>query len=141
MQGQVKLFKITSKKFPDKEWDSINHFYSHHEDRQIVKDEKKYRKDSNFKYSEFIKATGYINRPILSKDKKTIVKLIVADQRIHEYTHKNYDQPHIDKGILEIKEIFSIDVKLTKLNQLVDFLEKFLDTSDDEWEKFLQQIK
>ena len=44
MQGQIKIFKITSKKFPDKEWDSVNHFTNFNDDRQIIKKNAKYKK-------------------------------------------------------------------------------------------------
>lgn len=139
MQGQIKVFRITSKKFPDKQWDSIEHFHNYHDDRQIIKNEKKYRKDSGFRYNEIGKQEIHIKRSVLLHDRKTVIKLIIADQRIHKYNHKSYDQPHIDKGILHIEELLSLDIGFDKLEAITRFLlENF---EKEEWKKILQQIK
>ena len=45
MQGKVKIFKLTSKQFPDKVWDTPNHFVFTTESRQVAKDDKKFQSE------------------------------------------------------------------------------------------------
>lgn len=139
MQGQIKIIKITSKKFPDKEWDSVNHFINFNDDRQIVRNEPKHRKNSNLEYQKIMRNSGYFTKLFLDDSKKNIIKVEIGDSRIIAYHNSVYDQPHIEKGILEIKEQFSLDLKLDKLKKLTDFLNENF-TEDEEWKNFLQHI-
>lgn len=140
MQGQIKIVKITSKKFPDKKWDSVNHFTNFNDDRQIVKSMPKHIKNSNLRYREIIENIGIFTTTILDNSKKYIIRLEIGDSRIIAYHDSIYDQPHVEKGILEIKEIFSLDLELDKIKKLIDFLDKNFNEEDKEWKNFLQHI-
>jgi len=140
MQGQIKIVKITSKKFPDKKWDSVSHFENFNDDRQIVKSMPKHIKNSNLRYREIIENIGIFTTQILDNSKKYLIRLEIGDSRIIACHNSIYDQPHVEKGILEIKEILSLDLELDKIKKLVDFLNKNFHNGYIEWKNFLQKI-
>jgi len=139
MQGQIKIVKITSKKFPEKEWDSVENFSNYHDDRQIVKNEKKARKTSSIRYNELIKNLGYFTKTFVSDNKKYIIKLEIADSRIHDYHMDNWIKPHVDKGILECNELFLFNIDINKTKSLIEILDSPI-FEGKLWETILKKI-
>ena len=106
---QKKLFALTLKslKYPDKKWDSYIHFINFHEDRQIVKDEKKTTQETDYIKKSKDCDTDVIN--FMMSDKE-VMKFHFTTQELYDITMKVYLLPHQEKEIWEVKELFNIDI-------------------------------
>ena len=116
-QGTVKIFKIKSKEFPDKQWDSINHMIYTTESRKVIKEDKEYRRKINFDFWQTAQeGGGYFTRSYLTKDKTAVIKIEVCCDETHNYLNDHYYQPHIDEGCWTIEELLSpiMDIQLNK---------------------------
>jgi len=106
---QKKLFALTLKslKYPDKKWDNYKHFIFNHEDRQIVKDEKKTTQETDYIKKSKDSDTNVIN--FMMSDKE-VMKFHFTTQELYDITMKVYLLPHQEKGIWKVKELFNIDI-------------------------------
>ena len=139
MQGKVKIFKLTSKQFPDKVWDTPNHFVFTTESRQVAKDDKKFQKETNYDYYKQADLGGYYVELFLSDDKKSLYKIEVCNDELHEYNYEHYYKPHIEQNIWNVEETLSItaDSKKTRALARIFFNAK---SEYDQWMKDTKKI-
>lgn len=130
MQGTIKVYKLTSKEHPNKEWESVGHFFNATADREAVRKEKQagFQKEAE----ERIKEGGWYNGNFLSDDKKSVLKIEVTHDRVHEHTKKYWIDLHVESGKLIIEEIFSKSVSLEESLQ-ISKLFNFAKFSWSEW--------
>lgn len=138
MQGKIKLFKLTSKQYPDKIWDTVNHFVYTTESREVVKEDKKFAKETNYNYGRQVDLGGYFCEIFLSDDKKALYKLEVCNDELHDYNMKHYYQPHVDKNVWQVEEVFSVTNDGKNIKALARIFERAV-TEYVKWKKDIEK--
>lgn len=124
MQGKLQIFKITSKQYPDKQWDKPTHFINHTQDRQILRKHEQYMLETKFDWVTELKNNEYHNELFLSDDRKSLFKVEMGTDKMQELNWNNFNQPHIDKGIWNVEKIMSITLDRKKLRSVVRAFKK-----------------
>lgn len=106
---QKKLFALTLKslKYPDKKWDNYKHFMFNHEDREIMKNQKKITQETD--YTKKIKDCDADVINFMISDNEAI-KFHFTTQELYDITMDIHFLPHQEKGIWKVKELFNIDI-------------------------------
>ena len=137
MQGKIKLLKLTSKQYPDKIWDTANHFVFHTESREVTKEDRKFAKETNYNYGKQVDLGGYYCELFLSDDRKALYKLEVCNDELHDYNMKHYYQPHIDKDIWQVQEVLS----LANDGKNIKAIARIFMKAKTEYDKWMKDIK
>lgn len=137
MQGKIKLLKLTSKQYPDKKWDTANHFVFHTESREVTKEDRKFAKETNYNYGKQVDLGGYYCELFLSDDRTALYKLEVCNDELHDYNMKHYYQPHIDKDIWQVQEVLS----LANDGKNIKAIARIFMKAKTEYDKWMKDIK
>lgn len=137
MQGKIKLFKLTSEQYPDKVWDTVNHFVYTTESREVAREDKKFVQETNYNYARQVDLGGYYCELFLDDDKKALYKLEVCNDELHDYNMKHYYQPHVDKGIWQVEEVLSFNNDGKNIKALARIFAR----AKSEYDKWMKDIE
>ena len=108
MQYKIRLLKIKSLQYPDKEWDTINHFYMN----TLGRKEEKLREAAYSKYHEeelkdpSIDTKREFGYETLLDDNKTLISFMKARKEFVDFTWEHLFAPEIKRGSWDIEVVF-----------------------------------
>ena len=118
MQYKIRLLKIKSLQYPDKEWDTINHFYMNTLGRKEEKlreaaytnYHKEELKDPNF---ETKREFGY---ETLLDDNKTLISFMKARKEFVDFTWEHLFAPEIKRRSWDIEVVFETTLEANDID-------------------------
>ena len=108
MQYKIRLLKIKSLQYPDKEWDTINHFYMN----TLGRKEEKLREAAYSKYHEeelkdpSIDTKREFGYETLLDDNKTLISFMKARKEFVDFTWEHLFAPEIKRVSWDIEVVF-----------------------------------
>lgn len=118
MQYKIRLLKIKSLQYPDKEWDTINHFYMN----TVGRKQEKLREAAYSKYHEeelkdpSIDTKREFGYETLLDDNKTLVSLMKVRKEFADFTWEHLYAPEIERGSWDIEIVFEKTLEANDIN-------------------------